>query len=50
MKIKRTSDGLIELLKRHGIEPTYNSAIDVELARKFMPKGYNEVKNEKGNK
>ena len=39
---KRTSDGLADLLKRHGIEPTYNSALDVGLARVFMPEGYNE--------
>jgi hypothetical protein len=39
--IKRTSDGLRDLLIRHGVTPTMDSKKDVELARKFMPKGYN---------
>ena len=43
---KRTSDGLADLLKRHGIEPTYNSALDVDLARAFMPKSYNEKRKQ----
>jgi hypothetical protein len=38
--IKRTSDGLRDLLIRHGVTPTMDSKKDVELARKFMPKSY----------
>lgn len=35
----RTSDGLIELLIRNGIKPTYDSKKDVEIAKSFMPPG-----------
>jgi hypothetical protein len=38
--IKRTSDGLRDLLIRHGVVPTMGSKKDVELARQFMPKSY----------
>jgi hypothetical protein len=37
---KRTSDGLRDLLIRHGVTPTMDSKKDVELARKFMPMSY----------
>jgi hypothetical protein len=40
LMIKRTSDGLRDLLIRHGVTPTMDSKKDVELARKFMPKSY----------
>jgi hypothetical protein len=39
---KRTSDGLKDLLIRHGVVPTMDWRKDVELARQFMPKGYND--------
>ena len=39
--IKRTGDGLRDLLIRHGVTPTMDSKKDIELARQFMPKGYN---------
>lgn len=38
--IKRTSDGLRDLLIRHGVSPTMDSKKDVELGRKFMPITY----------
>jgi hypothetical protein len=38
--IKCTSDGLRDLLIRHGVTPTMDSKKDVELARKFMPMSY----------
>ena len=37
-----TSDGLRDLLMRHNIKPTGDSKKDLELARSFMPRGYNE--------
>ena len=37
-----TSDGLRDLLARHNIKPTGDSKKDLELARSFMPRGYNE--------
>ena len=40
--IKRTSDGLRDLLIRHGVKPTMDSKKDLALAKKFMPKGYND--------
>jgi hypothetical protein len=40
LMIKRTSDGLRDLLIRHGVTPTMDSKKDVELARKFMPMPY----------
>jgi hypothetical protein len=39
--IKRTGDGLRDLLIRHGVTPTMDSKKDIELARQFMPKSYN---------
>ncbi len=36
----KSSDGLIELLIRNGIKPTYDSTKDVELAQSFMPTRY----------
>jgi hypothetical protein len=36
----RTSDGLRDLLIRHGVTPTMDSKKDVQLAKQFMPKGY----------
>ena len=38
--IKRTSDGLRDLLIRHGVKPTMDSKKDIELARKIMPMPY----------
>ena len=35
-----TSDGLIALLKRKGIEPTGDRATDLALAAKVMPKPF----------
>ena len=40
--IKRTSDGLRDLLIRHGVVPTMDSKKDVELARQFMPIAHNQ--------
>lgn len=37
-----TSDGLIALLKRKGIEPTGDRFKDLELAKGVMPKPYNK--------
>jgi len=37
----KTSDGLRDLLIRHGVKPTGDSKKDIELARKFMPKPFN---------
>lgn len=37
----RTSDGLRDLLIRHGVKPTMDSEKDVNFAREFMPKPYN---------
>lgn len=37
---QKTSDGLRDLLLRHGIPPTMDSKKDVELARGFMPASY----------
>jgi hypothetical protein len=39
-RVLRTSDGLRDLLIRHGIKPTMESKRDIELARQFMKKGY----------
>ena len=39
---KKTSDGLRDLLIRHGIVPTMDSEKDVILAKRFMPKSYRE--------
>ena len=41
-RVVRTSDGLAQLLIRHGIVPTINSKRDVLLARKFMPITYTQ--------
>jgi len=41
-----TSDGLIALLKRKGIEPTGDRKKDLELAKSVMPKSYKEKSNE----
>jgi len=38
---KRTTTGLAELLKRHGVKPTGNPSNDIKLAREFMPAPYN---------
>jgi len=35
-----SSQGLIELLKRHGITPTGNSKKDIQLAKRIMRKPY----------
>lgn len=36
---KRSSDGLIDMLKRAGIEPTFDSVKDIKLARKIKFSG-----------
>ena len=41
-RVVRTSDGLRDLLIRHGIVPTMDSEKDVILAKKFMKKGYRD--------
>jgi len=41
-----TSDGLIALLKRKGIEPTGDREADILLAFKVMPKPFKRVDNE----
>ena len=38
--IKPTSQGLIDLLLRHGVKPTYDSNKDIELGRLIMGKPY----------
>ena len=38
-----TSDGLIALLKRKGIEPTGDRATDLVLAAKVMPKPFRKA-------
>ena len=40
-----TSDGLIALLKRKGIEPTGDRATDLALAAKVMPKPFKRGNN-----
>ena len=35
-----SSQGLSELLQRHGIKPTGDSKKDVRLAKKIMPRPY----------
>ena len=42
MENEETSEGLILLLVRNKVYPTFNYKRDVELARKFMPPNYNE--------
>lgn len=39
-----TSDGLIALLKRKGIDPTGDRDKDLELAKSVMPKPYKKDK------
>jgi len=39
-----TSDGLIALLKRKGINPTGDRDKDLELAKSVMPKPYSKDK------
>lgn len=39
-----TSDGLIALLKRKGINPTGDREKDLELAKSVMPAPYNKGK------
>ena len=41
-----TSDGLIALLKRKGIEPTGDRAKDLILAKSVMPKPFKRGSNE----
>jgi len=40
-----TSDGLIALLKRKGINPTGDRDKDLELAKSVMPKPYSKDKS-----
>ncbi len=42
-----SSDGLIALLKRKGIEPTGDRATDLALAAKVMPKPFRRVNESK---
>ena len=44
-----TSDGLIALLKRKGLNPTGDRVKDIELAKTVMPKPYKEKTNDKSN-
>lgn len=44
--MKRTSDGLIDLLLRHDVEPTYESKKDIKLAQKLMRPSYIEFKKQ----
>ena len=47
----RTTKGLISLLERHGIKPTFDSKKDIQLAREFMPAPYKgNNKNDNKNK
>ena len=39
----KTSQGLIELLQRLGIKPTFDRVKDIELAKIKMPKPFNEL-------
>jgi len=39
--MSKTTQGLIDLLTRHGVKPTGNPSKDIKLARKFMPAPYN---------
>jgi len=39
--MSKTTQGLIDLLTRHGIKPTGNPSKDIKLARAFMPAPYN---------
>jgi hypothetical protein len=43
---KPTSQGLIDLLLRHGVKPTYDSSKDIELGRLIMGKTYEGRENE----
>lgn len=38
-RVKKTGKGLAQLLIRNGIEPTMNSALDVEAAKKLKFNG-----------
>lgn len=38
--MKPTSEGLKQLLERHGFTPTGESKKDIQKAREFMPPGY----------
>ena len=41
-RVVRTSDGLRDLLIRHGVVPTMDSEKDVILAKRFMPITYHQ--------
>jgi hypothetical protein len=41
-RVVRTSDGLAQLLIRHGVTPTMDSKKDVLLAKKFMKRGFKD--------
>ena len=45
-KMATTSDGLIALLKRKGIEPTGDRVKDLILAKSVMPKPFKRGSNE----
>jgi len=47
---EKTSPGLIQLIKRHGLKPTGNPSKDIKLARAFMPAPYKVSTNEKNKK
>lgn len=42
-RVVRTSDGLRDLLIRHGVVPTMDSRLDVEKAKNFMPITYAQM-------
>jgi len=46
--MSKTTQGLIDLLTRHGVKPTGNPSKDIKLARAFMPAPYN-IKESKTN-
>jgi len=48
--MSKTSQGLIDLLLRHGVKPTYDSNRDIELGRLIMGKPYEVSTNENNKK
>ena len=44
--MSKTSQGLIDLLLRHGVKPTYDSNKDIELGRLIMGKAYEGSRND----
>jgi len=48
--MSKTTQGLIDLLTRHGVKPTGNPSKDIKLARAFMGAPYKVSANEKNKK